>query len=421
MVSFLKRLFGTGKTDKKRKAHLSADELKQWFDLESGKIQSDFRSILESASSQISMQKSEFMNLLLNLETAELRNKDIMPRALQLMEGNRSAYIKKMRDFSDSLMLPDDTSEIAVFLENFDSRLDELNKSTSKAYYVLQEFFANESRKVAMMIKDFEKFVGTIKDGFLVSGLPDIDAARKLVDGYLNSLQRKSDLEKQRRSLQLCVDDAEKRLSELRQSSDSLKKSDGYAEYMRLKMQKDILKGELNQHRKRLSHYFSVIEHALKKYERMTVNEKLVRSYLSDPVCAVMGDSAFEIQSVFEKMKQGILSGAIMLKARKKEKTLSALNELNKEFFDSFVKKERVLLGRLAEAENAARVNEAASSLMGLAEKISLFEKELLEKERELKNVVAGLNGLDITMHESDLQKKLSSMFNCEVEIKQKT
>ena len=54
---------------------------------------------IEDIYTNIKEVKSKILEKLNSLRDAELQNKNIPTRAMQLMDGNREAYIKKIRNF----------------------------------------------------------------------------------------------------------------------------------------------------------------------------------------------------------------------------------------------------------------------------------------------------------------------------------
>ena len=73
------------------------------------------------------------------------------------MEGNRVAYIKKTEQFVDELKQSFSFNNYRVTDDKLIKKITKVNeiienyyKQTQKSYYILQEFFANESHKVAI-------------------------------------------------------------------------------------------------------------------------------------------------------------------------------------------------------------------------------------------------------------------------------
>ena len=141
MIKFLARLFG----EKEELKQLKKSELEGYIkkQLEKGSIEHLFREF----SGRIYELSETIRERCNELEKAELQNKNIPPRAITIMEGNRKAYIQKtihfinrIREILDELETLANSSSIIDKVSKINEMFDEYNKSTQKPYYILQEF-----------------------------------------------------------------------------------------------------------------------------------------------------------------------------------------------------------------------------------------------------------------------------------------
>ena len=89
------------------------------------------------------------------LEEATLRNPNIPEKAKQIMEGNRSSFVKQHNIFLDSLEVPDDVSYYKTneFCDSFAEKIEHLAQTCSRNTMVLNEFFKNEAGAVSKGMK----------------------------------------------------------------------------------------------------------------------------------------------------------------------------------------------------------------------------------------------------------------------------
>src|SRR3989338_1120374 len=91
------------------------------------------------------------------LESARLQNPNIPFKAKQYMEGNRKAYARAISSFIGHMEINNrDYFYLLDFCRQFDGLINDLNKGTLRSYSILQEFFANETGKIAQNLKNFD-------------------------------------------------------------------------------------------------------------------------------------------------------------------------------------------------------------------------------------------------------------------------
>ena len=145
MINFLKKLF-----KKKEKIGLTLDRLEDWFDQKTkdsyDNITNNIKELKQKISDEIIITKENVQSL----RNAELHNDKVTTKELQFMEGNRDSYTKRVLLFIDSIKFDENTKELT---EKVHQEVNNLSKSTAKAYHILTNFFSDESYKVAQNIK----------------------------------------------------------------------------------------------------------------------------------------------------------------------------------------------------------------------------------------------------------------------------
>ena len=76
---------------------------------------------IEEKRKNLEEEKKKLYSRLYDLEKAELKNKALLERAKQIMEGNRGIYIQKVNQLIEKSNLPRDAESIPQFCNLFDS------------------------------------------------------------------------------------------------------------------------------------------------------------------------------------------------------------------------------------------------------------------------------------------------------------
>jgi len=119
--------------------------------------------MIDQITNKIYDEKKKVNENLKKLENAKLQNPKIPERVKTIMEGNRSAFIKKVSFFFDNIDLKfNNHDEILKKCKDIENEINSLGKGTARSYQVLNEFFAREAENVAINIKYIEKYTKEI-------------------------------------------------------------------------------------------------------------------------------------------------------------------------------------------------------------------------------------------------------------------
>lgn len=402
---------------KKEIKEIRLDELDGFVDSWSKKVFENANQDVENIRKKIDEEKEKLKKNIQDLEVAKLKNPKIPEREKQFMEGNRKAYIQKVNGLLKEINLPNNTEEIPVFCDSFNKTLNNFGKISLKNHNILEYFFRdnviNISKNISKLGKLFKKTrtivedTGIDKTSMLKNKVNEFNEKIKYKDKINEeiSLKKKSLLEKSKK-----IKEKEKELKEIEDGED-------YKGFIDLVDKKKILEKEIKDLEKQLVYSFSVIDAALNKYERLTLDEVLVRKYLDNSLNALLKDTELKIIEVFGKMKDSIIKGDVELKDKKRDKILLELDKLNKNYFEEFLNKydglkEKIFELRL-EIGKIGVVNKAEALRLRLEE-----DKNDIEKgEQEVKTMLKDLDNINIEELKKDLEKEIRDNVNEEVKI----
>ena len=394
---------------------ISMTELKPWYKKKLEEIFKEANSFTEGKKSKINELIEKTKKDMTVLETEELKNKNIPAREMDIMQGNRKLYIKRATDLLDSLSLPQDISDKNLsaweeFFSGFKQQLDSFGKSTQKSYYVLQQFFSHESGRVMAGIKDIETNIlsveSYIKEKSLTSAI--------LLEGEISKIetikQEKLLVSEKIKQKTGMVKEKESELVSKNESIKNIEKSPAFSKLKGLEQEKDELLTKKRLHEQSLVHSFAVIEKALLKYQRIVPekeDEKLIGNYINNPVTSIKNDSLLRICDVMEKTKQAVVKGSVVLKDKKREKTLKAFDELTREELSGFNKKLAELEKNLAEIDENIRNNNAKQTLESIKSETEKLEHSINNEKDELEKLRKNYAGLNLEKQLSFVEERM--------------
>ena len=348
------------------------------------------------------------------LEQGTLINKDVETRHLQIMEGNRTAYIRKVEQFLDAVdeATPRDKGKAHRTADYLRERLESLLKSTQKSYFVLQEFLANESRNLASNLKAFDKLISELQK--LQESQEEQFSRMETVRAQLAGVGRQPERED---GLRKSAEKAEVSAAAAEQAQNIFKRSTRHRELATLRKQQENLRTECESTIDALAQSLSVIGRAMKKYLKMSAEPEIVSAVLDSSERVLLLEPK-RLKQLLPRLERAITSGEVSLKDKKRKRSLEMIQQLNEEL-PGLAERFKKADSRLSETEenlgeNAAvseekrllvKVKESAVRARMAGESLNTYLKSRDEKpERDSET-------LDI------LEKELTGLFGCGVRL----
>ena len=363
--------------------------------------------------------KSKIGKNLKILSEAELQNKNVPTRALQMMEGNRDAYIKKINKFFEDIELPDMGlySTIKNFCINFDLRLSELNKSTFKGYEIMKEFFYNQAVEVAMNIREINENIKNLKKVVDNDELSKIENLKRFVDNIDKYNENKKKITEEIEEQKKKIENINEKIENVKKKFDEIKKSKEFEEYRRTDEEKELIIQKIKNEKDEITQLFAILERSLRKYKRGSLNEKIIEEYLEDPNEALIKDNDLEILKVLESLKRNIEENKVELKDKKKEKTLDAIKILKKEFIDE--KRDKLEQHTRTKIIFNERLRKNNINYLYQEEKYKIehFIKKLEEEKHQLEKLEKEKEDIDFEKLKENIKKEFFNLFNIKLNI----
>ncbi len=341
------------------------------------------------------------------LENTKLQNPNIPFKAKQYMEGNRKSYAKAVSSFAGNLEINNkDYFYLVNFCREFELMLNDLHSGTLRSYTILQEFFANETNKIAQNIKNFDNYFkdlnSVLKDGKMVA----IDSAIEKI----RSLKTKA---KQKINLNIELKDAEASVMLAKNEKDSLmadiinfEQSDGHNEFLKLNEEKKDKTKSFYEDENRIVQSFSVLERPLRKYSHVAFeHEEIVLDYMKDPVGTLVNDKEMKILEILKNLESLLNENKVRIDDKKKEKALEEAKKLNKEFIGQFMKKYFSFKAEIESIDSKMRSS-------GVAEKLKVYNNKLEEV-----NIRIDKNNEEYTKLKNDFEKINESILRSKNEV----
>jgi hypothetical protein len=330
--------------------------------------------------------------LLESLEHSKLKEEKVIPERLKsIFEGNKRAFIDKIKAFIQELKVPSNPEDVDAFLEQTSEKLNALSEDTQKNYFVLREFIEDHVQPVAAKIKDIDSMLSTARAEFDRTPLGKIREVRAHQKKYYLLLQEVEKLEEELKHTLLLKETELERKNKFDSKLDQIKETKAYEEYIDLQERRKKLSDSLWKIEQDVRDLFSKLEHALKKHNRER-EDTLVEKYLSKPVDALFEDAELLILNELSHIKSNIK--LLSLKKEKEDSVLEALEILTDE-------KLRELREKLVEIKNE-------QNIVNDRYKNNLYERNINEREGWIEHVNKNIEAIE--KKQSDIEDLIERM-----------
>lgn len=397
--------------------HINLKDIDTWFNtlsqknIEKGKIE------LEQIRQDITTEKEKTLqNLNILLETKP-KNADLPAKALHYLEGNRKKYPQKVEFFLKEIELPNDIQKIHEFCTSFEEKLNSFGENTAKNYSILKDLIGKEALDVATNIKHLATLITKAKKIVEHSKIEDLAKIHETIQHVQQKLKRKQELENEIVLVKSQIEQTNKKLKEKEISIQHTKQSEEYTKHLTyLKSQKNI-ESDILELGKTLTHSFSVLETALKKYERISINNKLINKYLAAPIQTLLNDTELKIIEILNKIKDAILNGTLELKDTKKEKSMNEIQKIDSSYLKDFIEKNTTLQKRLKEIKKKIKDDNIISKIDILQQKKDIEQHMYTQTKDKLESIKNEEQSIHINTEIEKIEKIIQDKLEKKVKI----
>ncbi|MFH1408389.1 MAG: hypothetical protein ABIH34_00635 [Nanoarchaeota archaeon] len=392
-------------------------EIPGWLAEKRKKADADLESFIEEKLDMITQKKGAIQEQKEILRNAQLKNKKIPDRAMHTMEGSRTFYLTRVEQFLATMSLPREKEALEEACSQFHDQLLVFGKATARSFYILQEFFANESGRIAAAIKVIDLTVSAIEEELRSASSVKINSLQEKAALLQKSKQARTALTASLKRMESTLENVDGDIKKLLKEKEGIEKSKGMERYHLQEKEKIQKEHEFGNAKRAIIDQFQALEAALKKYERMTLFPEIIRPYTADPIAGLLKDEELSIIPELDKMKDVIDKDSLQLKDKKREKALHALDTCTAERLNSLRKehdhshKEMLVSSKaLDDNKDKKAIDAINKELKNKQDERKALESKINEKKREIDEIKPELII-------KELQSDIEKLFRLEMSI----
>ena len=275
-MKWLKKLFKKRETKK-----ISLNDLE--YELNQKEI--DQKKEIEDIIDRIQDIKEELIMKLDELKEAKIEEKN--QQIISRVESNRDSYIHQTKMMLRTIEKPEkEIKEIEKFIEQTTNEIKEFVKRSSKSFQITKYLIGKELEEATRKIKEITEQLELLEDKN-----KELEKINELTT-KISGIAEKTDKEK---LLKIEILDIEKEKEELEQEKEGKKQDiyeteegEEYKLYLQVKENIKLSEQDLDELRSKLINLFSPIQKALRKYAKMTIENRVVEEYEQNPYFALL-------------------------------------------------------------------------------------------------------------------------------------
>jgi len=232
---------------------------------------------------------------LLQQTVSEKDQKEVEMRVQNIVSGHKNNYAREIVHFARDLgSLENIDSDIIAFDNNLQEKLDNLSRKTAKSFEASKYLFfdpVEEVRKILIELNNYLREFEKIKEKIL-----KVDSLKKLLEDRLDEKRKVETVYKQKEEILEKKKKMNSELEELEKKKEELLESENYKNLQDDKNKLEKIKIKLQNINQETHSFFAKLSKPLKKYERVSLQNKLIGKYLADSGIALENDSELEIK-----------------------------------------------------------------------------------------------------------------------------
>ena len=386
-------------------------ELCRWINSSFGNTSLEVSSELKDLGRQISEEKKKMKANTDKLMAKVLDDPNLSKREIHFMEGNRKAYAQKINAFLEDIDVPDNCEKYPEFCDRFDKAIGYFGGKTIRNHQIVRHFLKDDATEVSNNIKNLVELIKKIRKITEKMKGSEKKRLKEKVIKVQKVIEQKKELGNSIKTEKEGISKLKKKIGEDEKKIKEIEKSRDFVKFSEVSKKKDNAMRDIDELKNGVYHMFSVINPALKKYERVSQDSKVVRKYIDNPVDTLLDKTRDEIIDIAGKIIESIEKGDIELKDKKRDKILQELDKFKVDYFEMFIEKYSEAKMKVGDAEKELGEIKIKDDIEKIKKSVEKYKIMLSDKEIEIVKMEKETGSINV----SDIKKGLEETITKEI------
>ena len=419
MLKLLKKLFSSKEPEQ---IEIFLERLDDWFDKKISEM--DYNDYFQEYFKQINKIKEQLKNKIKELQEAEINEKEhkgVEDRVRNIVKGHRDNYAREIERFIENLntiqkeffSTLDDYQTILNFNQDLDKTIDELAKRTAKSYQASQHLFFKEVEEVFKPMGELNLLIKNFNKKEFDKKLDELNEIGQKIKQFNDDKNKKENIEREIHEKDSSLKNKKEESKKINIELEQLKKSPEYKIFLELKTKQENKEKEIKENENIIFSFFSKLNKPLRKYERVALDDKLIKKYLENSTKAFLNDEEMEIKEVLQGLKKSLDS--LNFEEKQKNNFLELIAKSETDYLEELHSTNKKLEEEKDTLINKIDQNEITEKIKNKEKEVNSSKNSIEKIEKELEDLKHKLNKIDLERLKKEIKEKIQNLFFVEV------
>jgi len=320
---------------------------------------------------------TELRSSLEALKEASVQTKD--NRLMQLVLGNRDAFVRQTLLFVDTLPEQLTASTFAETVSDIASRYETYVQKSLKSFHIASQLIGGPLEKPLLLVQKMNEHIQSLQQQAV--RMKDIASLREEAEQLFQAVQRTGTVAQEQAALKSKQETGQRAVTDIQVKIDALRASASYQEYVRYQAELKSTQQALIQLQSNVKDAFSPVQKNLVKLQADAPAELLAR-YIHDPFVALLEDSELRIETHIREILASL--DTTVQNEKKREKIGEAAALLSKAWFQDILQQHSLLVKKQRDLQTSVVDNTARKEEEALVNERQRIERSNAERDKSL-------------------------------------
>jgi len=244
-----------------------------------------------------------------------------------------------------------------------------------------------------------------------------IEELKNLTIQLEDEIKKKKDFQEQIKSKEELLKNKNEEANNKQKQLEQLKESKEYKNHLKLKNKKEELEKKIKELNDQIYAYFSKLTKAFKRYERVALDDKLIKKYLENNVQTFWEDTELKVSEILEGLKKSLSGDSLQFDEKQKNKFLEIISRGSEDFFQKFKDEYNKLNGLVEAIVNEIKCNKIIDEIENVNSENKNVNEKISRIETEIKEIKSKLEKIDLSKLKSEIKIKVEEVFDIEIKL----
>ncbi len=319
----------------------------------------------------------------------------------------RKTFLKRFPDYLDLIRLPSEPLQIAVYTTHIATATEDFLEEQQKIIFRLAEYYP-AAKNIVTILDSIDKETTDYINRINRKDFLKVIEARKLLQKYNVTKEKRQILDEQIRLLESQKDDPLQRLAKIQKRLSELTNTNNYRVFKEVKKEYDLVLERSKKTEQPLKNHFRALKPALERLKEKDSRKDLIMDYLKSPIDTLLADQSLVILDILKDVKAKM--GKFGFSEAQTKRMDKHLGQMTKGYLQQQVLKVKKLRKKLDELDVMVKRNTTRMLVAEQEHQQELVQERLISIEDKIQELEREKEPLSVRLAYQKLRDKLKEL-----------